>query len=325
MAAAAAIIGSKNFIFLNNPIPKLSNRSRSRPLKRQLPVSRKRVLATNMAADSGRSKFMEFPYASPPVRNLMVELVSMVEDRLGSQQLQPCHLPEDVQFYQNESGTSQASLHIRSGSHSSQVDFMLGSWLHFGLPAGGEVNITSLSAYLNSSTDAPNFLIELIQRSPASMVLILDLPPRKDLVLHPEYLQTFYEDTKLDAHRQLLSELPEVTPYVSSSLYIRSVVSPTAILVNIQAGEGGQERLEGIVSDHIHPVAIQVLETWLGRCALIGREVGENERLVLDMRDGLVKNKTIEIDLGSSLPRLFGQQTADRVLAAIRDVFSAKA
>ncbi|CAM8986640.1 unnamed protein product [Rhodiola kirilowii] len=285
----------------------------------------KRASAT-MASDlhtQGRSRFLEFPYASTPVRNLMVELVSMVEDRLGSQ-LQPCSLPEDVQFYQNETGSSQASLHIRSGFHSSQVDFMLGSWLHCGLPTGGKLNITSLSTYLKSSTDAPNFLIEIIQSSPTSMVFILDLPPRKDLVLHPEYLQTFYEDTKLDVQRQLLSNLPEVSPYVSSSLYIRSVVSPTAILVNVQAGEGGKERMEEIVGDYIHPVAVEVMRVWIDGCALVGREVGNEERLVLERRDGLVKTKSIEIDLGSSLPRLFGEDAANRVLAAIRDVFSGK-
>lgn len=206
----------------------------------------------------------------------------------------------------------------------SQVDFLLGSWLRCGLPMGGELNITSLSTSLNSKTDAPNFLIEVIQSSPTSMVLILDIPPRKDLILHPEYLKTFYEDTKLDVQRHTLSKLPEVTPYVSPSLYIRSVVSPTAILVNVKSGEGGAERLEEIVAEHIYPVAIEVLRIWLDACALEERDVGDEERLVLERRDGLVKNKTIEIDLGSSLPRLFGQDIADKVLAAIRDVFNVK-
>jgi red chlorophyll catabolite reductase len=103
----------------------------------------------------------------------------------------------------------------------------LGSWLHCKLPTGGALNITSLSAYLNPSTDAPNFMIELIQSSPTSLVFILDLPPRKDPVLSPDYLQTFYENTQLDTHRQMLAKLPEVQPYVSSSLYLRSVLSPT--------------------------------------------------------------------------------------------------
>ncbi|KAK9948915.1 hypothetical protein M0R45_004468 [Rubus argutus] len=270
-------------------------------------------------SNQGPTKFMEFPYVSTPHKSLMVDLVSTVETRLASQLL-PCALPPDVQYYENESGTNHASLHIRSGLTSSPIDFILGSWLHCQLPTGGALNITSFSSYLNPSTDAPNFLLELIQSSPTSLVLILDLPPRKDLVLHSEYLQTFYEDTQLDAPRQKLEKLAEVKPYYSSSLYIRSVVSPTAILVRIEAQEGGLN-LEDIIENHVGPVAKEVLGIWLDKCACGKREVGENERGELKTRDDLVKRKTIEIDLGSNFPRLFGPDAADRVLGAIREAY----
>ncbi|CAM8986645.1 hypothetical protein QQ045_008951 [Rhodiola kirilowii] len=314
----ASLTTSSNFI-----ISKLTAHSRSSSTNNHRFPKRAAATMASELHSQGRSRFLEFPHASTAVRSLMVELVSMVEDQLGSQ-LQPCSLPEDVQFYQNETGRSQASLHIRSCSHPSQVDFILGSWLHFGLPTGGKLDITSLTTYLKSTTDAPIFLMEIIQSNPTSMLLILDLPPRKDLVLHPEYLQTFYEDTKLDVQRQLLSELPEVSPFVLSSLYVRSLVSPTAILVNVQAGEGGQERLDEIVADYIHPVAVEVLRVWIDGCALVGRELGDEERSVVERRDGLVKKKSIEMDLETSLPMFFEKETADRVLAAIKDVFSGK-
>lgn len=201
-----------------------------------------------------------------------------------------------------------------------QIDFMLGSWIHCQLPTGGALNITSLSTYLNSSTDAPYFLIELIRSSPTSLVVILDLPPRKDLVLSPDYLKTFYEDTKLEAQRQMLEKVPEVRPYFSSSLYIRSVVSPTAIVVRIEAA--AVERMEEIMGEHVHPVAKEVLRIWLEQCACVQREVDEAEKDYLQKRDKFVKTKTIEIDLATSLPRLFGQETADRVTAAIQEYFS---
>lgn len=258
---------------------------------------------------------MDFPYVSTPHKDVMVDLVSTLENRLDSF-LNPCTLPLDVQSYQNETGTAHAAIHLRSGLHSSLIDFVLGSWLHCELPSGGALNITSLSAYLNSSTDAPNLLVELIQSSPTSMVLILDLPPRKDLVLHPDYLKTFYEDTQLDQHRQHLEKLSEVRPYFSSSLYIRSVVSPTAILVRIET-----ERLEEVIQTHVSPIAKEVLKTWLDVCAFGERAVGETEKAYLKKRDEMSKSKTIEIDLGSNLPRLFGQKTANRVLEALREVF----
>ncbi|ESR39133.1 Red chlorophyll catabolite reductase [Citrus sinensis] len=276
--------------------------------------------------NEGRKKFMEFPYASGPVRQLMVDLVSTVENTLDSQLL-PCTLPPDVQYYENQNGTAQASLQIRSGLKSSLIDFILGSWVHSELPTGAALNITSLSAYLNSSTDAPNLLIELIQSSPSSLVLILDLSPRKDLVLHPDYLQTFYESTRLDEYRQMLEKVPEVRPYFSSSLYLRCVISPSAIMVRVdtetETGAGESTRLDYIITNHVHPVAKQVIGIWLNQCACGGRHVGESDKAYLEKRDGLIKNKTIEIDLGSSFPRLFGPQVASRVLGEIQKVFTA--
>lgn len=252
----------------------------------------------------------------------MAELVSTVETRLDSYLL-PCNLPPDVQYYENQSGSAQASLQVRPGIKSSPIDFILGSWLHCELPTGGALNITSLSCYLNSLTDAPNFLIELIQSSPNSLVLILDLPPRKDLVLHPDYLKTFYEDTQLDKQRQYLEKLPESQPYSSSSLYIRCVVSPTAVLIRVETEAGKPERMEEIVRDHVGPVAKEVLRVWLDLCACTEREVAESERDSLAKRDQIVKRRTIEIDLGSSLPRLFGEEIAARVLEALLEVFTA--
>ncbi|CAL5326248.1 unnamed protein product [Camellia sinensis] len=326
------------------------------PLRPPLPPSKPPQISFSTSSPQmdpqigGSSKrFMDFPYVSAPHRDLMVELVSTMESRLESYLL-PCTLPQDVQYYHNHTGTAHACLHIRSGLkpslrwlfllgsssllleiyehdpvqtsenfHVYQIDFMLGSWLHCELPAGA-LNITSLSAYLSPLTDAPNFLMELIQSSPTSLVFILDLPPRKDLVLHPDYLQTFYEATQLNRHRQLLEKIPEVRPYSSSSLYIRFLVSPTAILVRIETG--GTERMEEIVRHHVSSIAKEVLGTWLDWCACGERDMGEADRDYVAKRDRMIKKKTIEIDLGSSLPRLFGEEVAARVLAAIQEVFN---
>ncbi|KAI7743831.1 hypothetical protein M8C21_026967 [Ambrosia artemisiifolia] len=307
----AAITGHLASFSIFSPSPKLPNQPVSSPSPRFSCYCSK----SSPQQQQQQMAYMDFPYVSPSHKNLMVDLASTFESRLNSF-LNPCNLPPDVQSYQNNTGTAHAALHIRSGLHSSPIDFMLGSWLHCALPSGGALNITSLSAYLNSSTDAPNFLVELIQSSPTSMVLILDLPPRVDLVLNPDYLKTFYEDTQLDQHRQHLDKLSEVKPYFSSSLYIRAVVSPTAILVRIET-----EQLEEMIKTHVTPIAKEVLKTWLDVCAFGERVVGESERDSLKKRDEMSKSKTIEIDLGSNMPRLFGQETANRVLDALKEVF----
>ncbi|PSS21283.1 Red chlorophyll catabolite reductase [Actinidia chinensis var. chinensis] len=268
--------------------------------------------------EGNRNRFMDFPYVSGLYRDLMVELVLTMESRLEPYLL-PCTLPQDVQYYHNDARTAHGSLHIRSGIKPSPIDFVLGSWLHCELPSGA-LNITSLSAYLSPLTDAPNFLMELIQSSPTSLVFILDLPPRKDLVIHSDYLKTFYEDTQLERHRQLLEKIPEVRPYSSSSLYIRCVISPTAILVCIETEAGKTDRMEEIVRDYVSAVAKEVLGVWLDRCACGEREMGEADRIYLAKRDGIIKKETLQIDLGSSLPRLFGQEVAGRVLEAIQEV-----
>ncbi|KAJ8453136.1 hypothetical protein Cgig2_008020 [Carnegiea gigantea] len=270
-----------------------------------------------------RPRFKDFPYAPDPIKDLMVEALSTVESRLATQ-LVPYTLPLDVEYYTNESGTNHGSLFILSGASSSPIDFVLGSWLHCKLPTGAAMNITSLTCYMNDSTDAPPLVMEFIQGGPTSLVVILDLPPRRDLVLHPDYLKTFYEETELEKQRQLiLDTVPEAKPYVSPSLYIRSVFSPTAITARVDTSRddgGGETRLEGIVREKVSAAAKKVLETWLEVCTC-GEERGvtkEEERAYLKKRDAMFKSKTIEVDIGSSLPRLFGQEIADRVLAELR-------
>ncbi|XP_027165031.1 red chlorophyll catabolite reductase, chloroplastic [Coffea eugenioides] len=288
-------------------------------------VVRTRISCLSSSSSSPRmdpqTKFMEFPHVSAPIRDLMLGLVSSVETHLGSSLL-PCSLPPDVQYYQNPNGNAEGTVFVRSAIPSSPVDFILGSWINCKLPSGGALNIASLSTYLKPSTNAPNFLIEVIQSTPTSLVLILDMPPRKDLVLYPEYLKTFYEDTELDRHRQLLEKLPEVTPYSSPSLYIRALISPTAILVRIEAEAGEITRIDEIIRDNLSPIANEMIEVWLSLCASVDKEVGEAEMAYLEKRDLITKTKTIEIDLGTNIPRLFGQEIADRVLGVLRGVFN---
>ncbi|KAL1200220.1 Red chlorophyll catabolite reductase [Cardamine amara subsp. amara] len=267
-------------------------------------------------------KFMEFPYVSATRRQLMVDLMSTVEDRLDSLLL-PCTLPPDVRNFKNPNGSAEASLHIRSGEKSSPIDFVIGSWIHCKIPTGVSLNITSISAFLNSSTKAPNFVVELIQSSPTSLVLILDLPHRKDLVLYPDYLKEFYQDTALDSHRQSLLKLPEVKPYVSPSLFVRSAFSPTASMLKIDVEE--EEKMEEILRDHVGPAAKEVLGVWLERCEREEedgkRVIGEEERMELDKRDKSFRKKSIEEDLDLQFPRMFGQEVSSRVVHAIKEAF----
>ncbi|KAK8951380.1 hypothetical protein KSP39_PZI003425 [Platanthera zijinensis] len=264
----------------------------------------------------------DFPYLPPADRDLMLSLLTTVEDRLGSALL-PSNVSPDVLRFQNSNGSAHGSVNIRSGSQSSPVDFVLQSWLNCKTPGGGEINIASLFAFLNSSTDAPHLLFELIHGSPTSIVLIMDLIPRRDLVLHPDYLDKFYQQTDLDGPRRHLDSLPQVSPYYSSSLFIRSVLSPTSIAVSVDFGkEGEASAMEEMVAEHIGGAAKKIVEVWLEKCAgvrVLG--VAEGERLELERRDELIKRKAVEIDLAANLPRMFGPEVAERVVAEIQMAF----
>lgn len=78
-----------------------------------------RSAASHMAEGSS-SKLKEFPHLSGSHRALMADLIGAIEDRLEDRLL-PCALPPDVEYYRNQSGTSEGALLVRSGSPDSSV------------------------------------------------------------------------------------------------------------------------------------------------------------------------------------------------------------
>lgn len=197
---------------------------------------------------------------------------------------------------------------------------MLQSSLHCEVP-NGAIDITSILIFLNASTDAPHFLLELIQGSSTSMVVILDLLPRKDLAFHPDYLQKYYEETGMDEQRRKIEELPQARPYRSPSLFVRSACSPTAIMVSIDCGQGGEKALEEIIHGQLATVIQEALQTWLDNCVDSTIEMDEAERDCLLKRDRIVRSKSIEVDLTANLPRMFGPDVSSRVITEIRKAF----
>lgn len=184
------------------------------------------------------------------------------------------------------------------------------------------INITNLQGYLKPSTDVPHFQFELVQCTPTYLILFLDITPRKDIVLHPDYLKKYYEETRLETYRQKLEQVPETKPYFSSSLYFRQVVSPTGILVSIKCDEnGGGDRSEEIIREYVSPIAYDVMGIWLDKIFECGGRSDERDEL-LEKRDRLIKSRAVDMDLSSSMPSQFGQEVANRVLGVIKNVFS---
>lgn len=266
----------------------------------------------------------------PPLahREVMLALAGESEARLGDR-LMPSEVPADVTDFRNAAGDALGSVDVRRGTPGSSIDFMLEAWFHRDLPGGrGAIDITSLIVFLNGATDAPHFLMELIQGGPASLVVLLDLFPRRDLPLHPDYIARYYEGTGVDAHRGAIEALPQARPYVSPSLLVRSLWSPTAVVVDVQCGEqGAAAPLDGIVRGQIAESAREVLGVWLEHCAGAGADMGmmwdeERERMVA--RDKMISTTSVELNLSANLPRMFDADVSSRVVAEIGKAFTGR-
>ena len=115
--------------------------------------------------------------------------------------------------------------------------------------------------------------MEVIHNDSSNFILLLDLLPRKCLVFNPDYLKTFYEDTELE-------NAPQSQFYIPSSLYVRSVVSPIALLFKFRDLSSPHDL--HLVEELIHPTTNKVFGTWVeyfdghgGRC-----EVDKEEKMM---------------------------------------------
>lgn len=256
-------------------------------------------------------------------RDVMLALAREAETRLGARLL-PSDVPPDIAQFSDDDGRALGSVDVRRGAPGSSIDFMLEAWFHRALPsAGGSIDITSLIVFLNGATDAPHFLAELIQAGPSSLVVLLDLFPRRDLPLYPGYIDKYYGATGVDVHRRDVHRIiPQARPYVSPSLLVRSLWSPTAIIVDVQCGEGGgANKLEEIVRGQLATSAAAVLDVWIERCAgsVVEMEAAERENLVA--RDKMIATTSIELNLSANLPKMFSADVSDKVVAEIGKAF----
>ncbi|GJM84434.1 hypothetical protein PR202_ga00102 [Eleusine coracana subsp. coracana] len=254
-------------------------------------------------------------------RDVMLALAREAETRLGARLL-PSEVPANVREFSEDEGRALGSVDVRRGAPGSSIDFFLEAWFHRTLPSGGAIDITALIVFLNGATDAPHFVMDLIQAGPSSLIILLDLLPRRDLPLHPGYIDAYYAATGADAHRRdVVERVPQARPYVSPSLLVRSLWSPTAVVVDVQCGEGGVARLEEIVRGQLASSAEAVLDVWLERCAgsVVEMKAEERERLVA--RDKMIIATDVEVNLTANLPKMFSADVSDRVVAEISKVF----
>eukprot|EP00250_Pteridium_aquilinum_P006369 c16312_g1_i1 orf=65-1108(+) len=273
--------------------------------------------AAGAAMDMEGEQWVSFPFLSTSGKRLMEEIAEIIDSELA-RSLNASHTPSDVRHFRNTQGNGEGSVTLRSGKPGSPIDFVLGSWLHCILPFGA-LNIATLIGMSNLETDAPHLLFEFIQTGANSLVLVLDLLPRKDLVLDTEYLTRFYEGTTLESIKQELQKASGAQRYEPPTLYIRCLTSPTCIMYKFEGtSELGEGSLDQIIESAVSPAAKSVVKVWLEGVLKLGRKVPDADAQLLLGRDTMIKTKGVEVDLSSNMPRLFGQEIADRVVQAFR-------
>lgn len=82
------------------------------------------------------------------------------------------------------------------------------------------------------------------------------------------------------------------------------------------------EGAEEIIAGEVSAAAKEMVGVWLEKCALgEKKDMEEVERCGLLERDGVTRRKTIEIDLASNFPRLFGPEIAERVVGILKEMY----
>ncbi|KAL2635881.1 hypothetical protein R1flu_007360 [Riccia fluitans] len=287
-----------------------------------LPKERDQMETILEDGDAASNEWIQFPCFSEAGQMLMEEMAQALENELG-ELLYASKTPSNVTRFISPKGNAEGSLILRAGRHRSKVDFVMGSWLRYDLPFA-TLKVATLMIMASSESDAPHFLFEFIENGSSSLVILLDLLPRKDVVLEPEYLKRFYEKSELESIRKSIERVPQSQSYNCTSLYVRSVVSPTAILTKIHdwlpSGQRGEEALAYTVENIVLPTARKVFDTWLDAFRNGSKEIMDDiDRRTMAKRDAQLKRHGIEVDLSANLPKLFGQRITDRVIAAYRN------
>ncbi|KAH7422906.1 hypothetical protein KP509_12G031300 [Ceratopteris richardii] len=272
-----------------------------------------------------KTEWVHFPFLSEAATRLMREIADTIDEELGPL-LCNSQTPSDVTHFKNSKRTAEGSVVLRAGKDKTQISFVLGSWLRCKLTAG-TLDIATIIIMVGHEIDTPHFMFELIQNDNNSVILLLDFLPRKDVVLNPDYLKRYYDDTGLEKLRKGLDKIPQSKVYVPSSLYVRSLVSPTALLYKFKNlihsdsnanDTGNAEDLDALVKEIVYPTAKGALMKWLDAFRNKVNKITGEESLQLLERDNQIKEKGIEIDLSSNMPRLFGHEITHKVIQAYR-------
>ncbi|OUL34853.1 red chlorophyll catabolite reductase [Nostoc sp. T09] len=206
---------------------------------------------------------------------------------------------KELQNYSAQNAEVYGSLNTFSGS---EIDWLVHQWAR--KPKSG-FNYIRLVIWLGSHIRVPHLAFEFATFG--HLFFYMDYIPRTDLSTDLEYLDRYYESVNQTYLN--LQEDSRFQPFISKSLYIRQVLSPTCLLFTCPVAN---ETLEFISN-----IAFEMMNPWL-RWVDEAEPVPESERTALSKRDLIVRRAVAERDPGNeNSVRLFGEELTDKLVRSL--------
>ncbi len=237
---------------------------------------------------------------NPTVFDRLWGILSELRQKLGDRfELQPNHATETLQSFSSPDGKVQGSLTAFSGS---EIDWLVHSWLHNPMLNFSTMRLT---VWLGSQIRVPHLAFEL--GTVPNVFFYMDYIPRVDLWSDLNYVERYYEP--VEPTYLTLRGNSQLSLFVSKSLYVRQVQSPTHLCYTCSATEDP--------CGLIHNLAHEMLDRWLSWVDE-AEPVPETARTALAERDSCLRRISAERDPGNRMAvQLFGSELTDRLVRAL--------
>ena len=197
------------------------------------------------------------------------------------------------------SGEPRGSL---TGYTGPEVDWAIHSWL--GSPHATFTNM-HLTVWLGPHTLVPHLGVAF--GTLPQPWCYLDYPARADAAIDTAYLDRYYGP--LNEQWLSLREHPDLRPFISREIYIRQVMTETAVCWSAEPSEGTLALLEQLLDEHV--------DRWLGWLDE-GHDTAPDQREALAERDLVLRRTVAERDPANVMgDRLFGPEMTVALVRAL--------
>ncbi|GBG85245.1 hypothetical protein CBR_g39811 [Chara braunii] len=258
-------------------------------------------------------------------RELHLDLRRKIESE-GGVTFKDNKAPPELTYMSNPDNLARGSFVLRNGD-GDEVHAMVEGAIRM-VRDGKSIGTSFFSLWMGPSTDAPHIMFEWFM-SEKRVFFLMDLKPRRDLVLHVDYLDEVYMNSGLEELRNRCDKDERMKKYHLTRLYAQHSFSPSYLAYTvalsddpINKDEGGEEDggpMPRALREVVRPIALECLDIWLSlRRSRANNVSSSSDRESLARRDYVHRAETIRREEG--LERTFGVELASKLKDAIKSV-----